>query len=102
MATLQALNILFNYEPTDLELLDKLQESLERVVSFRKAGKYDGYELDSEGSNGAFFLKAPSSENLFKIILPVLKDTPFLKGAEVQMQVAAPDSEGSEVKTVKL
>lgn len=101
MATLQALNILFSYQPSDLELLDTIQENLERVVNFRKAGKYDGYELDSSSSNGAFFFKAPSSEDLFKIILPILKDTPFLKGAQVQMQVDA-GNDGSEVKSVQL
>lgn len=102
MATLQSLNILFNYQPSDLELLDKLQENLERVVSFRKAGKYDSYELNNAQNNGAFFLQSSNSEDLLKIILPVLKESPLLKGAQVQMQVALASNEGTEIKTVQL
>ena len=39
-----SVNILFSHQPSNLELSDKLQESLERVRSFRKAGKHDSYE----------------------------------------------------------
>ncbi|WP_295768039.1 hypothetical protein [uncultured Mucilaginibacter sp.] len=96
---LQALNVLFNYQATDLEVLDKTQEILERVVSFRNAGKYDGYELSKNGESGVFFFKAQSSENLYKMILPVLKDIPFLKGAEVQLQTHSSQDNENLVKT---
>lgn len=95
-----ALHIIFNYSTDDFKQIDDLQDNLERVIKFRKLGKYDGYELETSRQTGAYFLSASDSEVLFKHIKPVLNDYTFLKGGHAKLQMSQPDS--GSVKTVEL
>jgi uncharacterized protein (UPF0332 family) len=87
MAKEHPIVIKFNYNVEDFDYLDKLQDDIDRAVSYRKIGVYDTYELDEQNNRAIFYLSSADPEMLFKTIKPILEESPILKGALVDMEM---------------
>lgn len=60
----------------DLRLIDIIPESV---------GAHDMHEVNMDDTDGRFFAYGNNAEELFKIMLPVLKDYEFLRTATVHL-----------------
>ena len=80
----------FSYGSTDLSRLFKLEEKLEAEIANAKAGELDGNEVAVDGSDGYLYMYGPDGDRLFKVIEPLLKETPFMKGAKVKIRYGRP------------
>ena len=88
--------IKFNYKVEDFDYLDKLQDDIERVVTYHKVGVYDSYELDENKSRAFFFLTAANPEVLFRNLKPVLQESPILNGAKIDIEMGR-NQDGSPI-----
>lgn len=60
----------------DMRLIDIIPESV---------GAHDMHEVNMDDTDGRFFTYGNNAEELFKIMLPVLKDYEFLRTATVHL-----------------
>ncbi len=93
----QAVIVHFQYGSTDLSRLFALQDRLESAIAAAKAGEFDGNEIAVDGSDGYLYMYGPDADRLFAVVLPVLKSSDFMKGAEVRRRYGPPDDNSREV-----
>jgi hypothetical protein len=86
----QAVIVRFNYGSTDLSRLFELERKLEAAIAAAKAGEYDGNEVAVDGSDGILYMYGPSADRLFQVVEPILKATPFMDGAKVEVRYGPP------------
>jgi len=48
-------------------------------------GKYDGHEVADDGSDVSFYMYGPDAEALYRVISPLLAESPFMRGATVTL-----------------
>jgi hypothetical protein len=102
MATVHPIVIKFNYKVEDFNYLDKLQDDIDRAVSFRNIGVYDNYELDEDNNRAIFYLTSTDPEMLFKTIKPILQESPILKGALVDIEMGIAEDGTPIIKEYQL
>jgi hypothetical protein len=73
--------IWFDYGLDDDDPFYELSFKLQKVISEKGVGLYDGHEMELFNSDGSFYMYGPNAEILFKAVLPVLRETDFMKGA---------------------
>jgi hypothetical protein len=93
----QAVVVHFNYGSRDLRRLFALEEKLEAAITAANAGEYDGNEIATSGKDGILYMYGPDADRLFSVILPVLKSSAFMRGAEVTKRYGPPKSGVREV-----
>ena len=93
----QAVIVRFQYGSTDLSRLFALQDRLESAIAAAKAGEFDGNEIAVDGSDGSLYMYGPDADRPFAVVLPVLKSSDFMKGAEVRRRYGPPDDNSREV-----
>ena len=93
----QAVIVHFRYGSTDLHRLFAVEYKLETAIKDSKAGKYDGNEIATDGSDGFLYMYGPSADRLFEVVMPVLKTTDFMRGAEVTRQYGPPGDKSRKV-----
>ena len=80
----------FKYGSTDLARLFALEEKLEAAISDAKAGEFDGDEIAVDGSDGSLWMYGPDADRLFQVIEPILRASPFMRGARVKLRYGPP------------
>lgn len=79
----QAVIVHFNYGSTDLKPLRSLEEALEKAIEAAGVGDFDGDEIAADGSDGYLYMYGANADDVFKVVLPILEQSPFMKGAQV-------------------
>jgi len=79
----QAVLIYFNYNLESLDPFYNLVDQLRICIEENNLGEYDGHEMAMDQSDGSFYMYSPDALNLFNNIQPILRETDFLKKAEV-------------------
>ncbi|HET7086627.1 MAG TPA: hypothetical protein VFI23_17810 [Rhizomicrobium sp.] len=100
LAAEQAVIVHFRYGSRDLHRLFVLEDKLEATITRSQAGEFDGDEIATDGSDGFLYMYGPSADKLFEIVIPVLKTTDFMRGADVTRRYGPPGDRTPEVKTV--
>ena len=95
----QAVIVHFHYGSTDLSRLFALEDRLGDAIAAAKAGEMDGHEIAVDGSDGIYYMYGPDADRLFSVVLPVLKSSDFMKGAEVRRRYGPAKGNSREVVT---
>lgn len=85
----QSVLINFYYGYEGLEELHDLESKLRILLYNKGIGELDGHEINMDGSDGTLYLYANNAEELFKVIRPLLLQTPWMKKAEVYLRFGA-------------
>ncbi|MES2773276.1 MAG: hypothetical protein V4722_03780 [Bacteroidota bacterium] len=93
----QAVIVKFNYGIQGLDSLFILEDQLEKVFEETQLGEYDGNDIAIDNSDGNLYMYGPDAENIFNAIKPVLKLTPFMKGAKVTLRYGPPEDGVKEI-----
>lgn len=80
----QALIIRFPYGSCDLSRVFELEDRIRDALAKAGAGEYRGNEVAPDGSDVLLHLYGRDTDQLFRIIEPILEEVPFLRGAEVK------------------
>ena len=80
----------FEYGSTDLSRLFALEEKLEAAIANAGVGDFDGDEIAVDGSDGSLWMYGPDADRLFQVIEPILRASPFMRGAKVKLRYAPP------------
>jgi hypothetical protein len=78
--------IQFNYPFDELDELFALDQKLDDLIEENQAGMYDGHEVQVDGPDARLYMYGPNAETLLKTILPVLKETDYMKGATAMLR----------------
>ena len=89
-STEQAVIVHFKYGSRDLKRLFELEDRLEAALTKSKAGTYDGNEVATDGSDGFLYFYAPSADQLYEVIKPVLLSANYMPGAQVTLRYGPP------------
>ena len=95
--TEHAVIIKFRYISTKLDGLFELEDQLEEAISKAEVGEYDGNELAADGSDGRLYMYGPDADRLLEVIEPIIRASPFMKGAEVRRRYGGANSGAREV-----
>lgn len=96
----QALIARFKYGQHDLEPLFALEDRLSAAIELANVGEFDGNEIATDLSDGTLYMYGPDADALFTVVLPILKATAFLSGAEIVRRYGdAQDVSAREVRT---
>jgi hypothetical protein len=75
----------FEYGSTNFQHVYSLGDKLRLAIVEAKVGEYDGHALPADGSEGRYFVYGPDAEAIFKVIAPVLKASPLMRGATITL-----------------
>jgi hypothetical protein len=75
----------FSYGSTSYQHMYALEDLLRIAIIEAKVGKYDGHEVAEDGSDGFFYMYGPDAEALYRVINPLLAESPFMRGATVTL-----------------
>ena len=89
--------ISFHKKIKSIEVIHDLDQQLFTKIP-KRIGAYDGHELAFDETHGRLFAYGKNAEELFKVMLPVLKDYDFLEGAEVYLKFYKEDDTYSEIE----
>jgi hypothetical protein len=81
----QEVEIHFEYGSTIFQYVYALGDKIRIAVAEAKVGEYDGHALPADGSEGRFFVNGPDAEEIFKVIAPLLEESPLMRGATVTL-----------------
>jgi hypothetical protein len=90
LAQEHAVIVHFTYGSTDLGRLFALEEKLEVAIAEAKAGEFDGDEIAVDGSDGSLWMYGPDADRLFQVVEPILRASPFMRGARVKLRYGPP------------
>ncbi|ABX36180.1 hypothetical protein Daci_3546 [Delftia acidovorans SPH-1] len=91
------LSIHFEYNPEEYADVRDLQKQLVKALKRSGAGELDEPELHADGNDGYFDIRGRDAEKLYRIVRPILKSSPLMKGAEVTKM----NSEGKTKSTIR-
>ncbi|MBO9203379.1 MULTISPECIES: hypothetical protein [Niastella] len=86
-----AVVVRFKYGIDDLDALFELEDVLEKVITEKEVGEYDGHEIAMDYSDGTLYMYGPNADNLFKTVQPVLKEIEFMRGAKATLRFGRPE-----------
>ena len=96
----QAVIVHFSYGSTDFGPFFTFEEKLENLVERSGLGDYDGNELAVSGEDGYLWMYGPDADKLYEAVLPLLRATKFMHGAEVRLRYGPPEDGVKEVEVV--
>jgi hypothetical protein len=88
----------FNYGIEKFDPLFKLEDELQKVITEKKVGEYDGHEIAMDYSDGYLYMYGSNAETLFKAVKPTLEACKFMKGAKVNIRFGPPGKESKEIE----
>jgi hypothetical protein len=88
----------FNYWHDELDPLHELEEQLRETIDAAGVGRHDGHEIAMEGADGTLYMYGPNAEALFKTVLPILQQAPFMKGAIASLRFGPWNKEANEIE----
>lgn len=91
MAEEQAIIVTFLYALPNLQQLHDLEAKLEKAINANGVGDYDGHEIAVDLSDGFLYMYGPDAEKLFDVVIPILKEMPFLNDAKVKLRFGPPE-----------
>lgn len=98
----QAVIVRFTYGSTDLNALHALEKELEKVLTGKSLGEYDGNSLSEDGEKDVLYFYGPDARQIFDAVKFILVKQPFMDGAEVTVQYGpADDEEQQEIFILK-
>lgn len=96
----QAVIVSFQYGSTDLDRLFALERRLEAAIAKAGAGKYDGNEIATDGTDGRLYMYGPDADRLFAVVRPLLEAEAFMRGARVVVRYGTPSKDVRQVEVV--
>jgi len=89
--------VYFTYFKDELDPLHELGEKLEKVITEKGVGRYDGHEIAMDDTDGSLYMYGPNAEELFKAIKPILESTDFTRGATAKLRFGRLESQANEI-----
>jgi len=89
--------ISFNKKIKSIDVIHDLDEQLFTKIP-KRIGSYDGHEIAMDETHGRLFAYGKNAEELFKVMMPILKDYDFLDNAEVYLKFYKEDDNYSEIE----
>ena len=80
------------------ELVAPLERELGAAVYSSGFGKLDGNEFATDGSEGSLIIYGSDSEQVFKVIEPILRTSPLGRNARVELRAGGKDSSIREIR----
>ncbi len=94
-----AVIVYFDYKKISLDPLHELERKLEKVITEKKVGAYDGHEIREDYNDGILYMYGPNAEALFKAVKQTLEATDFMFGATANLRFGPP---GDGVKEIEV
>lgn len=85
------------YLSEELDDLHNLELKLIKLIGDSGIGTYDGHEIAMDDTDGTLYMYGTNAESLFKLVLPILQETDFLKGAIATLRFGSYNEEASEI-----
>jgi hypothetical protein len=79
------------------EVVMPLEEELSVAVNKGGLGKVDGNEFKIDGSEGSIVILTSDSEQVFKVIEPILQASPLGRNSRVELRAGEKDSTTREI-----
>lgn len=90
-----------NYGSTDLTNLFAVEDRLRAAIEGCGLGEVDGHEINTDGSDGTFYVYGQDADAMFEAIKPILLSEGWLREAKVLMRYGPPE-DGVREKRIKL
>ena len=68
-----------------------MEDKLEEIFSTSEIGEYDGNEMATDLSDGSLYMYGLNADRLFEIVIPILSETAFIKGAKAIKRYGSPN-----------
>ena len=81
----QDVEVHFSYGSTNFQHLFALEDFLGQAIAAAAVGVYEGHDVSEDGSDAYFYVYGPDAEAIFRVILPVLSDSTFMRGAKITL-----------------
>lgn len=94
--------IQFDYPYDELDELFKLDQELDDAITKNQVGVYDYHEVQIDGADARLYMYGPNAEKLFKVVQPILQQTPYMKGAVALLQFGGIDEKDAKSIEVEL
>ena len=66
----------FLYGSTNFQHMFALEDQIRLKISDAGVGGYEGHDVREDGSEGVFYMYGPDAEALYRVIGPLLADSP--------------------------
>jgi hypothetical protein len=91
----------FFYGSTNLQHMFALEDLIRNSIIEAAVGGYDGHEVADDGSDGFFYMYGPDAEALYRVISPLLAESPFMRDATVTLWFG-PCQRGTQKRVIEL
>ena len=91
----------FFYGSTNYQHMYALEDTIRNTIIEAAVGKYDGHEVADDGSDISFYMYGPDAEALYRVISPLLAESPFMRGATVTLWFG-PRKRGTQKRVIEL
>jgi len=81
----QDVEVHFCYGSTNFQHLFALEDFLGQAIAAAAVGVYEGHDVSEDGSDAYFYVYGPDAEAIYRVILPVLSDSVFMRGAKITL-----------------
>ena len=92
----------FDYGTTDLGPMHALEDRLTDAIKAADVGEFDGHEIALDGSDGYFYMYGPDADRLADVVLPLLRENDFCKGARVTLRYGSVFDDDAQEKEITL
>jgi hypothetical protein len=91
----------FFYGSTNYQHMYAIEDLIRTTIVDAAVGKYEGHEVADDGSEVSLFMYGPDAEALYRVISPVLAESPFMRGATVTLWFG-PRKWGTQKRVIEL
>lgn len=96
-----AVIIHFKYGKNKMDDLYKLRDKIDKQISRKSLGEYDGHEIATDLSDGYLYMYGHNAEKLFTGIKTILEETDFMIGAKAKLRFGPP-ADGVKEITIEI
>ena len=86
----------------DLAPLFALEDELTKAIEAAGTGEFDGDVIAVDGSDGQLFMYGPDAEKLFASVERILRASPILDSARVELRFGSVDDAQARTRSVVL
>ena len=94
----QEVEVHFSYGSTNYQHIYALEDLLRHAIIDAAVGKYEGHDVADDGSDGYYYMYGPDAEAIYRVISPVLADSPFMQRRHRDVVVRPAQVENSETR----
>jgi hypothetical protein len=91
----------FYYGSTNYQHMYAIEDLIRTTIIDAAVGKYEGHEVADEGSEVSLFMYGPDAEALYRVISPILAESPFMRGGTVTLWFG-PRKWGTQKRIIEL